>query len=139
MNEHSAPPLETPHQRTTAGVDAPATPRPAVTGQAWPPLRGHLGPGWWPCLVVVALTAVALRIYGVRTRDIGAFYVYMALAVTVPGTLLWRLMIRRPGHIGVDLAAGTAVGLTVEIPVYLLCRALDAPLAVLAWPLLTLA
>lgn len=112
-----------------------------TTEEIPPPVRSRalsVGQGWIACVLVLGVTAATLHWYGVSAADIATFYAYSAFAVTLPGTLLWRLMARRAGHIGVDAALGTAVGYAVEIPVYLLARTLDAPLAVLAWPALTL-
>jgi len=113
-------------ERTTEEVPPPSSRLP------------RLGPGWIPCALVLVVTGIALHVYGVSTRQIVAFTAYSVFALTLPGTLLWRAMVRRSGHVGIDAAAGTAVGYAVEIPIYLLARALDAPLAVLAWPAITI-
>ncbi|HKD97819.1 MAG TPA: hypothetical protein VKB69_09475 [Micromonosporaceae bacterium] len=119
-------------------VSAPEATRATSDEQPRERPLGRPGPGWVPCAIVLAATALTVHWYGVSVRDIAAFSGYSALAVTLPGTLLWRLMMRRAGHIGVDAAAGTAVGYAVEIPAYVLARALDVPLAVLAWPVVTI-
>ncbi len=115
-----------------AVTPTPAAPRSRVR-------QVNIGPGWLACLVVLGASMWAVHWYGVAAVQAVAFTAYTLLAGTLPGTLLYRLMMRRPGHIGIDASAGTAVGFAVEIPVYLLARALDAPLAVLAWPVATLA
>jgi hypothetical protein len=83
--------------------------------------------------------AAILHYYDVSARDIAVFTAYSVFAVTLPGALIWRGLTGRSGHISTDLAAGTAIGFAIEIGVYALCRALGAPIAVIAWPLLTYA
>ncbi|GLY04664.1 hypothetical protein [Actinoplanes sp. NBRC 101535] len=68
---------------------------------------------------------------------LAAFTAYSILCITLPGTLIRRALRGGAGLLPVDAALGTAVGLAVELPVYLLCRALGVPLAVLAWPVAT--
>jgi hypothetical protein len=91
------------------------------------------------CAAVLVISAAALHYYGVSAAHIAGFAAYSGLAITLPGTMLWRAMSGRPHHIGVDASLGTAVGFAVEIPVYLLARTLDVPLAVVAWPAATIA
>jgi hypothetical protein len=123
-----------------ADTFAPAPVADPATGTTTtePARRGRLGPGWWPAAAVLVATAATLHYYGVGGAAIVAFYAYTALAITLPGTLLWRLLMRGAGHIGTDSAAGTAVGFAVEIPVYLAARAAGQPYAVAVWPVITL-
>jgi hypothetical protein len=97
--------------------------------------------GWLPLAVLSAATVAALLAYQVPAADITRYAAYTLLAVSLPGTLLWRLL--RGSRVRVatpwveDVAGGTALGWAIELPVYLLARAADAPLAVVAWPALT--
>lgn len=117
-------------------ADTGATPAAPVTGSR---VTRVLSSGWIPGAVVTAATAATLVWYGVPLRDIGVFTAYSVGCLTLPGTLLWRALHGRSGTLATDAAAGTALGFAVEIPVYLAARALDGPLAVLAWPVLTIA
>lgn len=95
-------------------------------------------PGW-VCATVLTITSGALvHWYGVSAQDVVTFTLYSVLGIAVPGALVWRGLLGRPSHIATDLAAGTAIGFSIEIPVYVLCRTLDVPIAVLIWPLVTL-
>ncbi len=114
---------------TQTDIDEEAPERP----DAW------FTPGWAVAAVLLIGTAATLSYYGVSAHDIAMFAVYSILGIALPGALIWRGLLGRSGHIAVDLAAGTTLGFAVELPVYVICRALDAPLAVIAWPLLTYA
>jgi hypothetical protein len=98
-----------------------------------------LSSGWIPAAAVAAATAATVLWYGVTVRDLVAFAAYSIVGVTLPGTLLWRALHGRSGTFAVDVAAGTALGIAVEVGVYAAARALGAPLAVLAFPGLTIA
>ncbi|WP_432832632.1 hypothetical protein [Dactylosporangium sp. CA-092794] len=90
--------------------------------------------GWWPAGLVFVATGGVLHAYGVSAPTYLAFALYVAAAVTLPGTLLWRLVHRGSRGLGEDLAAGTAAGYGVEVLCYVPARALGAPLAALAGP-----
>ena len=98
----------------------------------------RITPGWIVAGLLLIITCGLVHFYGVSVRDIATFTLYSGLAVALPGALLWRALLGRTDHISVDLAGGTALGYAIEIPIYLLCRAVGAPLAVFAWPLLTI-
>ncbi|WP_433363055.1 hypothetical protein ACQPZX_31425 [Actinoplanes sp. CA-142083] len=108
--------------------EQPVAPRP----------RHWLSPGWAAFLVAVAGTAASLLYYDVPAGDLLKFAGYTLLAGTLPGTLIWRAVRGGAGVLALDAAFGTVAGFVVELPVYLLARACGAPLAVLAWPILTL-
>lgn len=91
-----------------------------------------------PLLGTLAITTVLLGHYGVGAGETALFTAYTIVAGTLPGTLIWRALRGRADFLAFDAAFGTAIGFVVELPVYLLCRELGRPLAVLAWPLATL-
>lgn len=93
--------------------------------------------GWLPAALVATATAATVLGYGVSVRDLAAFAGYAIACVALPGTLLWRALHGRSGAFAVDAAAGLALGLAVEIAAYTVARALGVPLAVLAWPVVT--
>ncbi len=102
--------------------------------------RGHplASPGWLTCLIVLIATTAVLNYYGVSYADISKFAGYTLLANTLPGLLIWRAVRRRSGYLAEDAAFGTVVGFVVELPVYMLMRAVGASVAVVGWPILTL-
>lgn len=90
--------------------------------------------GWIVALATAAATFLVLAGYGVPVIDLARFAAYLATAVTLPGTLLWRAARGRAGLLAVDAAAGTAVGYVVTVLAYAAARAAGAPLAFLAVP-----
>lgn len=104
--------------------------------------RQVLGSGWVPLAVVVLGFVGVVHISGaVRLGDATLFVGYLAIWVTLPGTVIWRLCDPRAErrHIGEDLAIGTLVGYVAEFPVYLACLALGHPHGYLLWPLVPIA
>lgn len=85
--------------------------------------------GWLPAGAVFILTALLLRTQAhVELRDTVAFSCYVALCLSLPGTLVWRWLDRREARPLIeDLVLGTIMGYVVELPAYLLCLALGAP------------
>jgi hypothetical protein len=96
------------------------------------------GQGWAQAAVLIVATAFVLRHYEVSLPDTARFLLYVTAGITVPGTLLWRLVLRRPAPLAEDLAAGTALGYGLEVLTYLAARAAGLPLLVLVWPLATI-
>ncbi|MEU7895884.1 hypothetical protein AB0B45_23895 [Nonomuraea sp. NPDC049152] len=99
------------------------------------PSRPRPGPRWLGALPGVLALVVAvgtLLAHDTPPRDVALFAAYVALGVTVPGTLLWRALTRLSLPTAVDLAAGTALGYVLEIFTYMAARAAGQPrLAVL--------
>ncbi|MEV4220277.1 hypothetical protein [Nonomuraea sp. NPDC049725] len=102
-----------------------------------PAARARRGYGWVPAVLVAVAAVVVLWRHGVPLQDLGAFGGYVGLGVMLPGMLLWRALGPGGGSLPADLAAGLAIGYAIEVLVYLPARALGAPLAVVAWPVLT--
>jgi hypothetical protein len=124
----------------SALVVAPSDPDTGAVGPAAGSRRlpDWLHPGWLPALVTAGSCVAVLRYYDVPVSDLLAFAAYQILAVTVPGTLWWRAARRRAGLFVEDVAAGTALGCAVELPVYLLARTGDLPRLVVVWPAVTI-
>ncbi|HLN75774.1 MAG TPA: hypothetical protein VK204_01940, partial [Nocardioidaceae bacterium] len=93
--------------------------------------RAFLRSGWLPAALVYALTLFLLREHAhVAGREILTFTVYAAACLTLPGMLVWRLLHRgRERPLLEDIVCGTIVGSAVEVPVYLLGRAVGFPYA----------
>jgi hypothetical protein len=100
--------------------------------------RSALASGWIPVLLLAIGVVGVWRFYDVRFLTIGAFVAYIVIGVTIPGTLIWRAAHRRPAPLAEDLAAGLAVGYTLEVFVYVAARAVGLPLLVLVFPLATI-
>ena len=96
-----------------------------------------LTPGWLAALLLLLATAATLHYYDTSARAIAMFTAYSIFAITLPGMSIWRGLLGRSSHISTDLAAGTALGFAIEIPVYPICRTAGVPLAMIAWPAAT--
>ncbi|MFI5906486.1 hypothetical protein [Dactylosporangium sp. NPDC051541] len=82
---------------------------------------------WLPALVVAAVVTALLVTLGTDISDVARYFVYVGLAVVLPGTLVYRALRRDPHSLVEDLAFGTAIGLVLET------AARPAPWA---WPIL---
>lgn len=118
--------------RARATVPAPRLPLRGLRNRSRP------SPGLLPAAVLAVVTAAALRLHEVPLGDTALFAAHVGLVVTLPGTLLWRALCGGARHLPVELAAGTALGYTMEILAYLPARALGMPRYFLLWPLLTI-
>ncbi len=101
--------------------------------------------GWIPALLVYAVAALMLASAGnISIRDIVVFTLYLGWVHAIPGAVLWRALgwHRRVDatetSILDDLTLGTALGIVVSVPVYVLAVVAGVPQLVLAWPLLVL-
>lgn len=111
---------------------------PSTVVESDPDQRSVLASGWIPALLLAIGVVGVWRFYGVGFVTVGAFVAYTIIGVMLPGTLVWRAALRRPAPLGEDLAAGLAVGYTIEVFCYIACRAIGLPLLVVAFPLVTL-
>jgi hypothetical protein len=100
---------------------------------------GHVAAGWrrWlPAAVTFLLVTAILLVAGTDPLDIARYTAYATLVVMLPGTLVFRMMRRRPHTLVEDLAMGTAVGLVLELPAWAAYSVLDLRSLVWTWPLL---
>ncbi|MFF5234176.1 hypothetical protein [Dactylosporangium sp. NPDC000521] len=95
--------------------------------------------GWLPAVLVAVAAVGLLWFYDVSPATTGIFAAYVAIGITVPGTLLWRLVHRGARALPEDLAAGTAIGYAIEVLAYIPARALGVPLAAQVVPLAIIA
>jgi hypothetical protein len=96
--------------------------------------------GWVPAVLVWLLAAFLARADAhVGGRDILAFTAYVVLCLTLPGTLVWRWLRPAPERpFAESVVLGTLTGYVLELPVYVLCRAVGLPLLTVAWPVLVI-
>ena len=102
-----------------------------------PPARAaHLArSGWTPAAALAAVVASLQLASGTSARDLVAFSAYAALALVLPGTLLWRLLRPTARRLWLeDVVFGALLGYAVEVVCYVAARAVGMPLLVLAWP-----
>ncbi|MFE3448795.1 hypothetical protein ACFXJ8_07640 [Nonomuraea sp. NPDC059194] len=121
---------------TTAIAEGART-APSGPSRPWP---GRRWLGAVPGVVALLVTAGTLVACDTPAKDIVVFAAYVLLALTLPGTLLWRALTRLSLPTAVDLAAGTALGYALEIFTYMAARAAGQPrLSVLGPVLVVLA
>ncbi|GAB2941523.1 hypothetical protein GCM10027280_32600 [Micromonospora polyrhachis] len=117
------------------------TPRPSPPSAAVDP--SHPTPVQWrrwvPLIVGVGYFAVVLIAAGTSPLDLIRYAGYVALALMLPGTLVYRALRRRPHTLVEDLAMGTAVGLVLELPAWAIFAALDLAGWLWLWPLTVVA
>ena len=96
--------------------------------------------GFVPAALTYVSAALLLRHYGpVSAAHIAVFTAYVALCLSLPGTLVWRLVDRRSGGprpFIEDVVLGTALGYVMELPAYLLWRSIGLPHLVVTVPAL---
>lgn len=93
---------------------------------------------WFPLISAVTYFIGILVWAGTSIADIAAFGLYAALAVMLPGTLVYRALRRSALTLAEDLAMGAAVGLVLELAAWALFSALDLRSWVAVWPLLVI-
>ena len=113
-------------------IEATLPPEPS---RPW--FRSLASPGWIPAFVALAVAAATLHYYDVRWSEVARYGLYEVGCVMLPGLLVWRALRGRSGYLAFDAAAGVALGLAVELPLYLLFRQLEIPYAIIAWPIAT--
>lgn len=113
----------------------PALVAPTTDRDARPttPVRRWWTSGWIPSLTAAASVGWLMVHHGVSTVDLISYTVYIGLAVTLPGTLVWRALNGKPRILIEDIAAGTAMGFALAVLAYLPARAVGAPRLALAW------
>ncbi|GGO65587.1 hypothetical protein [Nonomuraea cavernae] len=90
---------------------------------------------WLPAVLTLGFVAVVLWFYGVSVGDMAAFGAYVVLCLAGPGLLLVRALYGDRRTLAEELALGVALGYAIEVLVYIIVRALDLPLLVVAWPI----
>lgn len=91
-----------------------------------------------PWLFPVAALVLALADTGVGLSGIGRYAAYLAFAVVLPGTLVYRALRGSRGNLPEDLGLGAATGLLVLIIGWALAAATGLQPLLPAWPLLIL-
>ncbi|HEV7707825.1 MAG TPA: hypothetical protein VGP16_06490, partial [Asanoa sp.] len=102
-------------------------------GRAYPLLR------FLPFVATVLYVAAVLIAADTAVLDLVKYALYLALALMLPGTLVYRALRRTPHSLVDDLAMGTAVGLVLELPAWTLVSVLDIRGVLWAWPLVVVA
>lgn len=97
-----------------------------------PPLRVARSPVL-PAVAAAVLVVVMLVHADTPIAAVAGYAVYWAAFVTWPGLVLWRCLCNRAGRLVDDIAIGSAVGLAVELPVYMAATALGHPRAHVAF------
>ncbi|HYN93713.1 MAG TPA: hypothetical protein VES42_07670, partial [Pilimelia sp.] len=119
----------------TRGADAPAPPGPGrPRGGRWRVAAYRALP--WFLAGVAWLAALALA--GTPETAVARFGAYWLLAVTAPGTLIYRTLRGSRGSWPEDLAYGAVVGLVCEAAVWAGAAAVGHPLPLRAWPVAVL-
>jgi hypothetical protein len=93
---------------------------------------------WAPLGFAVAVVSLLLLRAGTSPADLLRYTAYAALAVVLPGTLVYRALRRNAYSLVEDLAMGAAVGLVLELAGWALFSALDLRFLVWLWPLLVI-
>ncbi|MFC0533204.1 hypothetical protein [Phytohabitans kaempferiae] len=87
-----------------------------------------------PAAVAFAVVAGALLVTGTPVLDVARYAAYAALAVVLPGTLVYRALRRTPHTLVEDLAVGAAVGLVLELAAWFAFVSLGAERWLWVWP-----
>jgi hypothetical protein len=94
---------------------------------------GHQG--WLPVALAFLAGWLVLTGVGVSSAEVLVFTAYVAVALVLPGTLLWRLVAGdRPRLFVADLVCGAGLAYAVELFTYLLSRWIGHPRLVMLWP-----
>jgi hypothetical protein len=127
--EHADPEPEPDPRRGRRGAGA----RPASHPASHPVVR------WAPLVAGVGYFAAVLLAADTAPADILRYAAYVAGAVLLPGTLVYRALRRTPHSLADDVAMGAAVGLVLELPAWAALAALDVPGLLWLWPLAVVA
>ncbi|MET8910467.1 DUF2298 domain-containing protein [Micromonospora sp. NPDC004551] len=92
-----------------------------------------------PAVAGYAAVAAVLLAAGTPAGAIARWTAYAALAVLLPGTLVFRALRRRPHTLVEDLAMGAAVGLVLELVAWAAFTAAGLPGWLRLWPLAVVA
>jgi hypothetical protein len=103
------------------------TPTPSRARALW-----HLPPWLLPAAALVA----ALLHTGTPGRYVAIYFAYLALAVVLPGTLVFRGLLGSRGNLPADLGLGAATGLALLLAGWLACAATSRQALLPYWPAL---
>lgn len=96
--------------------------------------------GWVPAVLAFVVVAVALLTHDVSFGELARYTAYAVLGLVLPGIVLWRLLVPRPGSTLIaDAVFGTSLALAVELPVYAFFAHFDLAGVAKAWPVVPLA
>lgn len=116
----------------TAAAPAPAVTEPSAAPTSVPPAALWR---WLPLVVGVGYFAAVLMAADTAPLDVLRYAGYVAFALILPGTLVYRSLRRRPHTLVEDLAMGAAIGLVLELPAWVLFAALGVAGWLWLWPL----
>jgi hypothetical protein len=92
-----------------------------------------------PWLLPAAALIVALLVTGTPAWSVATYAVYFAVAIVLPGTLVFRALLGSRGNLPEDLGLGAATGLLVLLIGWALCAATRLQVLLPGWPLLVIA
>ncbi|SDZ40294.1 hypothetical protein SAMN05444365_11362 [Micromonospora pattaloongensis] len=114
----------------TATLGRAAAPDVAPTSSRHAPVQR-----WLPLVAGLSYVAAVLLAADTAPLDLLRYAGYVAFALLLPGTLVYRALRRRPHTLVEDLAMGAAVGLVLELPAWALFSVLDLRGWLWLWPL----
>jgi hypothetical protein len=94
---------------------------------------------WLPAAAVATVMVGLLGAANTPLWDICRYGAYVAYAVIVPGTLVYRALRRTPHTLIEDLAYGAVTGLVLEIAAWAVWSSVGARAWLWAWPLVVIA
>lgn len=94
---------------------------------------------WLPACVPAATALVLYLAFDVRLGQIALYLGWLLLAVVVPGTLIWRALRGDARSFVEDVASGSALGVAMEILIYIALRWIGVPRLIIVWPILVVA
>jgi hypothetical protein len=122
---------------TDAGAAIGHPSAPAATSDSDKARRGPLilASRVLPWLLAVAFWLFGLHHFGTPDHDIARYAAYLALAVVLPGTLVFRALLGSRGNLPEDLGVGAAVGLILQLAAWALSAATGGQHLLRYWPL----
>ncbi len=95
--------------------------------------------GLLPAVLTVVAAGVTAAGHGVAVVDVVRFGAYVLLGLVLPGLVLWRVLVPRPGSsLPADAVFGTTLALAVELGVYTVAARLGVPGLAWVWPVVPL-
>lgn len=119
----------------TAAAPAAAGRRSAARPETRTRARTRARWRWLPLVAGVGYFATVLVAADTAPTDLLRYAGYLAYAVLLPGTLVYRSLRRRPHTLVEDVAMGAAVGLVLELPAWAIFAAAGLAGWLWLWPL----